>query len=117
MTDLDKLYSSKLVTAEEAISKLPKSGALWLHHAVMEPKTLVNELVAQHERFDMLNVYHMVRNKVDVDLTTPGFERNFLDNAVFCGANSRAAFAEGRMDYTPIFFHEMPKQMRTGLVP
>ena len=114
---VEKIYNSKLVTAEEAIGRLPATGALWLHHAVMEPKTLVNELVRQHDRFDKLNVYHMVRNKPDVDITTPGYEKNFLDNAVFCGTNSRAAFAEGRMDYTPIFFHEMPKQIRAGRVP
>ena len=117
MINNDELYKSKLTTAADAISRLPASGALWLHHAVMEPKTLVNELVAQHERFDRLNVYHMVRNKTEVDITRPGYEANFLNNAVFCGANSRAAFAEGRADYTPIFFHEMPKQIRTGRVP
>jgi len=117
MTSIERLYKNKLKTAEEAISELPRSGALWLHHAVMEPKTLVNELTRQHERFDRLNVYHMVRNKPEPDITTPGYEKNFLDNAIFCGTNSRAAFAEGRMDYTPIFFHEMPKQIRAGRVP
>jgi len=117
LTNTEKLYNSKLVTAAEAISKLPRSGGLWLHHAVMEPKTLVNEMIAQHERFDRLNVYHMVRNKLEPDVTQPGLEKFFLNNAVFCGANSRAAYAEGRMDYTPIFFHEMPKQIRKGLVP
>ena len=117
MTSVEKLYNSKLVTAAEAISKLPRSGALWLHHAVMEPKTLVNELVAQHERFDRLNVYHMVRNKPEPDITLPGMEKYFLNNAVFCGANSRAAFAEGRMDYTPMFFFDMPIQIRRGFVP
>ena len=114
---MEKLYKSKLMNAEEAISRLPASGALWLHHAVMEPKTLVEELIRQHERFCGLNVYHMVRNKAEPDITAPGYEKNFLDNAVFCGVNSRAAFAEGRMDYTPIFFHEMPKQIRAGRVP
>jgi 4-hydroxybutyrate CoA-transferase len=114
---LEDLYKSKLTTAAEAIPKLPRSGALWLHHAVMEPKTLVNELVAQHERFDRLNIYHMVRNKTEPDINAPGLEKNFLDNSIFCGINSRVAFAEGRMDYTPVFFHDMPKQIRKGLIP
>ena len=117
MTSIDKLYKSKLTTAEDAISKLPKKGGLWLHHAVMEPKTLVNELTKQHERFKGLNIYHMVRNKVEVDVVTPGFEKNFLNKAIFLGTNSRVAFAEGRMDFTPMFFHEVPINIRKGLMP
>ena len=115
MTDIEKLYESKLVTAAEAISKLPVSGSLWLHHAIMEPKTLVRELVEQRERFDRLRVCYMVRNG-GIDITEPGYEKYFIANPHFAGANSRLALAEGRADYTPSFFHELPKLIRTGRV-
>jgi len=81
----------------------------------MEPKTLVRELVAQKERFDGLRVYHMIRHG-GVDITEPGLEKHFIDNPLFCGANSRAALSEGRADYTPAFFHEVPILIRTGRV-
>ena len=116
MSDTEKLYNSKLTTAADAISRLPSSGALWLHHAIMEPKTLVKELVNQRERFDRLRVLHMVRNG-GVDITEPGYEKYFIANPHFAGGNSRAALAEGRADYTPSYFHELPALIRKGRVP
>jgi len=116
LADIDKLYKSKLTTVEDAISRLPVSGALWLHHTVMEPKILVRELVAQRERFDRLRVLHLVRHG-DVDIAAPGLEKYFVDNPIFSGANSRAALAEGRADFTPCFFHEVPILIRTGRLP
>ena len=113
---VEELYKSKLVTAAEAISRLPSEGALWLHHVVMEPQTLMRELVAQKERFNRLRVFHMIRSG-PVDITEPGNEKYFVDNPVFAGANSRVALAEGRADYTPIFFHEIPIFIRTGRFP
>ena len=116
MTEIDTLYKSKLTTVEDAVSRLPNTGALWLHHTVMEPKILLRELVAQRERFDRLRIYHMVRHGGE-DITTPGYEKYFVDNPLFSGANSRAAMAEGRADYTPAFFHEVPILIRRGRVP
>ena len=116
MTDIDKLYQSKLMTVEEAIGRIPKTGALWTHHAVMEPKILLKELVVQRERFDRLRFFHFVRLG-GIDITEPGYEKYFVDNPLFCGANSRAALAEGRGDYTPCFFHESPKLIRLGRIP
>ena len=116
MINIDSLYKSKLTTAAEAISRLPSTGTLILHHAVMEPKTLVKELVAQRERFDRLRVFHMVRNG-GIDITEPGYEKYFVDNMIFCGANSRLALSEGRADYIPLFFYELPILIRNGTMP
>ena len=114
--DFDALYKSKLATAAEAISCLPATGTVVLHHAVMEPKTLMHELVNQRERFDHLRVFHMVRNG-GVDITEPGYEKYFIDSMIFSGANSRAALACGQADYIPIFFHELPVLIRNGIIP
>ena len=116
MTNIDSLYKSKLTTAAEAISRLPSTGTLVLHHAVMEPKTLVKELISQRERFKKLRVFHMVRNG-GVDITEPGYEEYFVDYTIFCGANSRLAMSEGRGDYIPMFFYELPILIRNGTIP
>ncbi|MDR3365076.1 MAG: 4-hydroxybutyrate CoA-transferase [Clostridiales Family XIII bacterium] len=110
------MYKSKLASAPDAISRLPASGALWLHHAIMEPQALVRELVAQRGRFDRLRVFHMVRLG-GIDITEPGSEKYFTDNPLFSGGNSRAALAEGRADFTPAFFYEEPELIRAGRVP
>jgi len=115
MSEMESLYKSKLVTLSEAVARLPEEGALWLHHAVMEPKALVREMIAQRERFRKLRIYHMIRLG-GVDITEPGMEEYFIDNPLFCGANSRLALAEGRADYTPAFLHEIPILIRTGRI-
>jgi len=104
------------MTAGEAIGRLPRTGALWLHHAVMDPKALCRELTAQRERFDRLRIFHKLRLG-GVDFTQPGYEKYFLDNPMFCGPNVREALTEGRADFTPVFFHETPKLIRTGRIP
>jgi len=112
----EQIYKDRLMTKEEAIALLPKSGTVVLHHAVMEPQTLVREMVNQRERFDHLHVFHMVRNG-GVDITTPGYEQYFEDDMIFAGANSRAALAAGIADYRPCFFYELPIQIRNGKIP
>jgi len=116
MKDNKQMYNSKVMTAAEAVGKMPKTGGLWTHHAVMEPKALVRALVAQRERFDRLRIYHMFRIG-GVDIAEPGYEKYFVGSPLFCSPDSRLALAEGRGDYIPNFFHESPKLIRTGRIP
>ncbi|MCL2493718.1 MAG: 4-hydroxybutyrate CoA-transferase, partial [Clostridiales bacterium] len=116
MSDWERIYKERLTSKEEAIGRIPRNGSVWLHHAVMEPQTLVREITAQRKRFDRLRVYHMVRSGA-IDITTPGYENYFIDNPIFAGANSRAALAEGKSDYTPCFFYELPYLLRNGRIP
>jgi len=116
MAGSEELYRSRLSTAADAISRIPRSAALWLHHAAMEPKALMRELINQRERFEGLRVFHMVRLG-PVDISEPGYGKHFVDTPLFSGANSRAALAEGRADFVPCFFHESPSLIRRGLVP
>jgi len=109
-------YQSKLVSAADAIAQIPKDAHIWLHHCSMEPQALVRELIEQRERFDRLRVYHMVRSGA-VDITTPGYEKYFIDDGIFLGANSRAAYRTGVVDYIPCFFYELPYMFRNGRIP
>ena len=113
---MDALYKGKVTTAAEAVSKLPSTGTLALHHAVMEPKALIRELVAQREHFQKLHIFHMVRCG-GIDITNPDYDKYFIDSMIFSGANSRAALAEGRADYIPAFFYELPVLIRKGIIP
>ncbi|MDR1796703.1 MAG: 4-hydroxybutyrate CoA-transferase [Clostridiales Family XIII bacterium] len=113
---MSDLYNGKLTTAEEAIGKIGKSAHIWLHHCAMEPQALVRELVRQHARFDGARVYHMVRLGKP-DITEPECRGHLIDTGLFLGGNSRAAYAEGVVDFVPNFFHESPSLLRRGLVP
>ncbi|MBN2077830.1 MAG: GNAT family N-acetyltransferase, partial [Spirochaetes bacterium] len=51
------------------------------------------------------------------DYTQEIYTGYFRHNALFIGANSRAAIKEGRADYTPIFLSEVPLMMQRGTMP
>ena len=38
----------------------------------------------------------------------PGMEEHFRHNSFFVGSGSRKAVAEGRADFTPAFFYDIP---------
>jgi 4-hydroxybutyrate CoA-transferase len=58
-------------------------------------------------------IHHMVRLG-PVDYATPGLEKNFRVEPWFSGINARAAISEGRGDFAPVFFHEVPILIRAG---
>jgi 4-hydroxybutyrate CoA-transferase len=47
----------------------------------------------------------------------PGMEKSFRHNGWFLGGSTRKAIEEGRGDFTPCFFHEIPRLMRDGIMP
>jgi len=51
------------------------------------------------------------------DYTQPEYEGHFRHNGLFLGENVRAAIAEGRADYTPIFLHEIEELFCSGAMP
>jgi 4-hydroxybutyrate CoA-transferase len=47
----------------------------------------------------------------------PEYARSFRHNSLFVGATTRKAVNDGRGDYTPCFFSEIPRLFRDGLLP
>jgi 4-hydroxybutyrate CoA-transferase len=47
----------------------------------------------------------------------PQLAQSFHTNALFIGANVRAAVAAGEADYTPVFLSEVPALFRRGILP
>ena len=53
----------------------------------------------------------------NADYVQPGMQEHLRLNALFIGANVRAAVNDGRADFTPIFLSEIPKLSATGVLP
>ncbi len=47
----------------------------------------------------------------------PEYSKSFFHNSLFTGASTRDAVREGRGDYTPVFFHEIPDLFLKGYLP
>jgi 4-hydroxybutyrate CoA-transferase len=109
-------YPEKFVSAEEAIGHIKSGDKIVFTHACGEAQTLTNALVAQAARLENVEIIHMVAMGT-APYCQPGMEKHFRHNALFVGASTRKAVEEGRADFTPVFFSEVPHDFRTGLIP
>ena len=110
------VYNSKLKTAAEALKIVQSGQRVVIGHACGEPQTLVEALVNQADRLENVEIVHMVAMG-QAKYCQPGMEGHFRHNALFVGGSTRKAVQEGRADYTPCFFSEIPRLFSNGYLP
>ncbi len=109
-------YDQHLTTASEAVKAI-KSGDRVVHaHACGEPKSLVEAMVGRADELENVEIVHMVAMGSG-RYCLPEHARSFRHNSLFVGATTRKAVNDGRGDYTPCFFSEIPRLFKDGLLP
>lgn len=103
----------KIVTAAEALSVVRSRQRVYLHEASMAPLSLIDALTARGPELEAVEIVHLHTN-APAPYVAPGMERHLRHNALFTGANVRAAVQEGRADFTPVFLSEIPTLFRDG---
>lgn len=111
-----EIYNSKLVSAEEAVTKIKSGDRVVIGHAVAEPTEIIDAMVANHEAYKDVELVHMLAMGKG-EYAKEGMEKYFRHNAVFVGASTREAVSLGRADFTPCFFYELPKLFNNGSLP
>lgn len=95
------------VDADRALEVVKSGDRVYLHEAAMAPFELIEALCRR--AMDLTGVetvsLHTEGPAPHVDPTLHGHLRH---NALFAGANVRAAVNDGRADYTPVFLSEIP---------
>ena len=114
--DWRKEYAEKIVSVEEAVRHVQSGNRSVFTHACGEAQALTDELVRQADRLENVEIVHMVAMG-KAPYCQPGMEKHFRHNALFVGGSTRKAVEEGRGDYTPCFFHEIPKLFTDGTLP
>ncbi len=114
--DWKTLYRERVVSADEAVGKIKSGDRVVLGHAVGEPLEIVEAMVRNKELYNNVEIVHMVAMGKGA-YTKPEMAPHFHHNAIFVGAVTREAVSEGRADYTPCFFSEVPKLFREGYLP
>jgi len=107
-------YRERLTTAQEAVKLIGPRGRVALGHAAGEPAALVAAMVANRAAYAGLEIVHMV-SLGRAAYAQGGMEGSFRHNALFVGPRTREAVREGRADFTPCFFHEIPELFSTAL--
>lgn len=112
--DWHSQYRARLVTANEAVKHIKSGDRVVIGHACGEPATLLRALVANADKYRDVEIVHMVP-MADSSYCRPGMEEHFRHNSLFAGAATRQAIVDGRADFTPAFFFEVPDLLRGPL--
>lgn len=114
--DWKKYYKDNLVTAEEAVKEIKNNDYVVFAHAASEPRILVDAMVANGENYDNVTISHMV-SLGEAGFLDEKYKGHFKFNGWFLSGSTRKAVAECRADFTPVFFHEVPKMIREEYFP
>ena len=109
-------YASRTVSAAEAAGKIQSGWRLATAHATGSPETLVNALVDRADSLRNVEIVHMVAMSKG-KYCEPQYKDNFRHVAIFAGGISRDAIRDGRADYVPRFFSEIPSLFTDGSLP
>ena len=109
-------YDRKRVSAAEAMKCVKSGDRVVFAHACGEPLELVDALVARAAELEHVEINHMVAMGKG-EYAKPEFADSFYHKSLFVGASTREAVKDGRGDYIPVFFHEIPKLFCEGYLP
>ena len=107
-------YQEHLTTAEGAVKKIKSGDRVVVAHACGEPSHLLEAMVANADAYRNVEIVNMVAMGKG-EYCKPEYADNFRHNAFFVGGSTRDAIAEGRGDFTPSFFFEIPRQFSTTM--
>lgn len=109
-------YKDKIVTAEEAVRHIKSGDRVLLGHAVGEPLSLTDAMVANKDQYRNVEISHFVAMGKG-EYCLPEMSEHFYHNSCFLGASTRQAIADGRGIYTPTFLSECVELYRTVIRP
>ncbi|HEY3424436.1 MAG TPA: acetyl-CoA hydrolase/transferase C-terminal domain-containing protein [Negativicutes bacterium] len=116
MNNWKSVYRNKIVSVEQALKTVKSGDRVVIAHACGEPQALVEALVARAPELRNVEIVHMVAMG-PAKYAQPGMEQSFHHNALFVGGSTRKAVEEKRADFTPCFFHEVPRLFKDKILP
>ncbi|RDY21074.1 acetyl-CoA hydrolase/transferase family protein [Criibacterium bergeronii] len=112
--DFIQEYKNKLKTPQEAVKMIKSGDRVVVQHATGEPLALVDAMVKNKDAYENVEIVHMVAMG-KAEYCKEGMEKHFRHNAIFVGGSTKKAVAEGRTDFTPTFFFEVPRLFKNNL--
>jgi acyl-CoA hydrolase len=115
--DLNSFCPEKLVSAEEAISKIKRGSRVFIGTGCGEPQHLIKIMVNDNRLQDIM-VYQMLSSTFARYVDDPSFLRRFSLKLFFISSTMRKAAFEGKIDYLPTYLSQIPRlfsSQRIGL--
>ena len=112
----NETYRSRVTSAEQAVRSIQSGHRVWIHAGCNNPEELIRAMVARHQELREVEVSHLLTFGC-ADHVDPRYAGSFRHRALFTGPNVREAVNQGRADFVPIFLSEVPRLLRSGLLP
>ncbi len=109
-------YESRQVGLDEAAALVKSGDRVVAAHACGSPEPVLEALVKRAKELEQVEIVHMV-SMGESPYCQPEYVGSFRHNSLFAGGNTRGAIADGRADYTPCFFSEIPWLFRDKVLP
>ena len=106
----------KAKSALEAVSSIKSGENIFIHTAGAAPQILVDALLERSDELQDVKIYQM-HTEGYAPYADEKYAKSFKVVAMFIGANTRKAVQEGRADFIPSFFSEIPIMIRNGIIP
>jgi 4-hydroxybutyrate CoA-transferase len=114
--DLNKLYQSRVVTAEEAVKKIQSGQRVFLTGNCSTPQTVLAALVKHAPNLKDVEICQAL-SVGPADYVSPEMEGHIRVNTMFISANIRKAVQEGRADFSPVLLSEFPLLFKNKHLP
>ncbi len=112
--DWKELYQQKLRTLDEAADLVKSNDRVVLGHAMGEPQAIMRKMVEKKNQYRDVEIVQLV--PYTGMFNTPELAGHFRYNALFAGGSTRGSIEEGRADFTPVFFHEVPRLFQYNIL-
>jgi 4-hydroxybutyrate CoA-transferase len=113
---LNKLYQSKVLTAEEAARKIQSNQRIFMTGNCSVPQKILAALVEYAPNLENVEICQALTIG-PADYVKPGMEKHLRVNTMFISANIRKAVQEGRADFTPILLSEFTLLFKNKFLP
>ncbi len=114
--DLNKLFQSRVVTAEDAVKKIQSGQRVFLTGNCSTPQTILAALVKHAHNLKDVEICQAL-TVGPADYVGPEMEGHLRVNTMFISANIRKAVQEGRADFTPVLLSEFPLLFKNKFLP
>ena len=109
-------YKKNQATPREAAGVIKSGDRVVTGHACGEPRLLLDALVDRAGELRDVEIVHLY-TPGEGRYCLPEYRESFRFNGFFLSAATRKAVREGRADYTPCYFHQIPRLFSDGTLP
>lgn len=114
--DYNKLYQSRVVTAEDAVRQIKSGDRVFLTGNCSVPQKLLSALVDYAPNLENVEIAQAL-SIGPADYVKPEMEGHLRVNTMFVSANVRQAVHQGRVDFTPVLLSEFTLLFKNGHLP